>query len=441
MTMPVIPTTPTDECVAIRVNGRIVRLPKDDDRTLVEWLPEAVGPVAAHPACDGGHCGACAVVLDGVPTKSCTVPIATLAGAEIQTLDAYQHDAYDLAPLVAAMDEPSVFQCGYCKSAFFFAAKALLEENPKPKRADIQSAFNGLLCRCTGYQAIVSAVEVAAQVRLDGGTLPKITARPLRVSPDAPRTVAEACHIVQVHPDAHWCAGGQNLVPRLNHCARPKPLLVDIAGIAELRRITLAEDRLIVGAGCTHAGIATSEQIRSVLPELARLAGNVGDIYVRSRGTLGGAIASMVRNGSYPPFLIATDAHVLTTDRRVPALQWFETCAIETESSPRELVLAIEFPTRWQLAHRAFRLRPARPALIGVTGADDGHGHLRIAIAGFATRPFLMPDALKLLTIARSDAEDTEISILLGIQARNDVEASSAYRLAILRQLLLRLPF
>ncbi|WP_164738580.1 FAD binding domain-containing protein [Aquabacter cavernae] len=434
-------TSPAGAGGTLRVNGRDVALLPDDDRTLLEWLPEAVGPVSARSACDGAHCGSCAVVLDGTPVKSCTVPVASLDGAEMRTLDAYQQEAGALAPLMEALAGPSVFQCGYCRSAFFFAAKALLEETPEPGRDDIQAAFAGLLCRCTGYQAIVSAVEGAARAMAQAAHAPH-GAKPVpRVSAHAPRTVAAACAAAQARPGAYWLAGGQHLVPLLQHSAQAEPSLLEIAGIAELGRIEVVGDRLFVGAGCTHGQIAASEPVRSALPDLAGLAGKVGDIYVRARGTLGGAMVSAWRNGSYPSFLMATDADVLAAGRRTFALDWFAERAENRDRPPAELILGVEIPTHWQVSHQAFRPRPARPALVSVTGARDVAGDLRIAVAGYGARPFLVRDADTLLAAARGSLPDVELAAMLDVLPLDDGEASGAYRLAILRQLLQRLPF
>jgi xanthine dehydrogenase iron-sulfur cluster and FAD-binding subunit A len=424
----------------ICVDGRFAAFAPDDDRTLLEWLPQEFGVVSARPSCDGAHCGSCAVLVNGMPTKSCTVLLRTLGDAEVRTLDGYEASAGALAPLVEALAKPSVFQCGYCKPAFVFAAKALLEQNPQPGRREIQAAFNGLLCRCTGYQTIVAAVEEAAGSLCGcAGTAASVPPHPNPDSTHRPQSVADALALAKDRPDSRWLAGGQQLVPLLRNAARPTPALIEIGDIDALRRIEWQFGRLTVGAACTHAEIAASDRVGEALPELARLAGEIGDIYLRSRGTLGGAMVGAYRNGSYPSFLIAVDALIVTAWRRVAASAWFEEHSTRADRAASELIVAVELSASQRVSHFSFRPRPGRPALVGITGARWRDGSLRIGVSGYARAPFLVSDPDTLMSALAAGGQNEELVRTLGVAPLDDIEATGQYRAAILRHLLGRL--
>lgn len=120
--------------------------------------------------CEHGACGACSVLLDGELVKSCLLYAVQTDGASIETVEGLDSEGEEsgLHPIQAAFDEADALQCGFCTSGFMMATKALLEDDPDPDRAAIEEGLRGNLCRCTGYQPIVRAVEASAE-RLDHG--------------------------------------------------------------------------------------------------------------------------------------------------------------------------------------------------------------------------------------------------------------------------------
>ena len=147
-----------------RVNT-VARLEVPAGESLLEWLREATDCVDVRKGCDTGHCGACAVLVDGVPVKSCSV-LAQEAGArDVHTLAGLSLlDQPATQAVLAAAEQRQPFQCGYCMPAFMLAAIALLQDTPDPTDAQIRDAFAGLLCRCTGYLPIVDMVGLAARL-------------------------------------------------------------------------------------------------------------------------------------------------------------------------------------------------------------------------------------------------------------------------------------
>ena len=155
--------------VELQVNGQLRRAQVSGSTTLLELLREQWGLTGTKDGCGEGDCGACTVILDGQPTKSCLVLAVQAQGSQVTTVEGLAGDDGSLHPLQQAFVDTGAVQCGYCIPGMLLAAKALLDANPRPNRAEIKTALSGNLCRCTGYSKIVTAVEQAAQQMQEGG--------------------------------------------------------------------------------------------------------------------------------------------------------------------------------------------------------------------------------------------------------------------------------
>jgi carbon-monoxide dehydrogenase small subunit len=143
------------------VNGEEQAISFAPYKTLLEVLREDLGLTGTKHGCELGECGACAVLLDGEPQLSCLTLALECDGRSVQTIEGMARGA-ELHPLQAAFADFGGSQCGYCTPGVIMTAKALLERNPSPTRQEIREATAGNLCRCTGYQQIVDAIEDAA---------------------------------------------------------------------------------------------------------------------------------------------------------------------------------------------------------------------------------------------------------------------------------------
>ena len=153
----------TKELLQLRVNGERHTVAAEPHHTLLEVLREELQLTGTKHGCELGECGACTVLVDGVPVLSClTLPAQLAENAEVTTVEGLSTDA-TLHPLQTAFAEEGAAQCGYCTPGMLMAAKALLDGNPHPTRGEIAHAISGNLCRCTGYTAIYEAIEKAAQ--------------------------------------------------------------------------------------------------------------------------------------------------------------------------------------------------------------------------------------------------------------------------------------
>ncbi len=144
------------------INGENREFLADGRDSLLEALRERLGLMGAKEGCNNGNCGACAVIMDGRLVNSCCVMAAEIEGAELNTIEGLA-DADSLHPLQEAFLENAALQCGICTPGFLMASKALLDENPDPSEEEIRWWLAGNLCRCTGYDKIIRAVQDSAQ--------------------------------------------------------------------------------------------------------------------------------------------------------------------------------------------------------------------------------------------------------------------------------------
>ena len=151
--------------VTVTVNGTEVAAEVPDRTLLVHFLSDVAGLTAANVGCDTSSCGACTVLLDGRSVKSCTLLAAQADGRAVVTLEGLADGQGDLHPVQRAFREEHGLQCGFCTPGMVMAAVSLLTENPDPTEAEVRTALEGNLCRCTGYHNIVRAVLAAAGER------------------------------------------------------------------------------------------------------------------------------------------------------------------------------------------------------------------------------------------------------------------------------------
>jgi len=155
---------PTTQEITVTVNGQERSLEVEPRLLLVHFLREKLALTGTHVGCDTTSCGACTVRVDGIPIKSCTYFAVQADGKAVQTVEGLAQGA-QLHPIQEGFKEEHGLQCGFCTPAMMLVSAALLEENPDPTEEEIRWAISGNICRCTGYQNIVKAVQWAATKR------------------------------------------------------------------------------------------------------------------------------------------------------------------------------------------------------------------------------------------------------------------------------------
>jgi aerobic-type carbon monoxide dehydrogenase small subunit (CoxS/CutS family) len=147
------------------LNEKLREVEVEAGQTLLHLLRDQLGLTGTKCGCDTGDCGVCGVILDGHLVYSCLVPVTELAGRQVTTIEGIQLADGSLSDLQQEFLNHGAVQCGYCIPAMILAGEALLRNNPTPSRDEIRTAISQVLCRCTGYQQIVDAIEETAQRR------------------------------------------------------------------------------------------------------------------------------------------------------------------------------------------------------------------------------------------------------------------------------------
>ena len=154
-------TKPATHEITVTVNGQEHSLEVEPRLLLAHLLREKLGLTGTHVGCDTTSCGACTVLVDGVPIKSCTHFAVQVDGREVKTVEGLAQGG-DLHPIQQGFHEEHGLQCGFCTPGMMLVSAARLEENPDPTEEEIRWALSGNICRCTGYQNSVKAVQWAA---------------------------------------------------------------------------------------------------------------------------------------------------------------------------------------------------------------------------------------------------------------------------------------
>ena len=150
--------------VELTVNGAARTGDPEPRKTLADFLREDLGLTGTHLGCEHGVCGACTVLIDGEPVRSCLMLAVQAQGASVTTIEGLAAEG-ELNPLQQALRQNHAFQCGFCTPGFVMQITALLAENPSPSEPEIRETLSGNLCRCTGYETIVNGVLDAAGVK------------------------------------------------------------------------------------------------------------------------------------------------------------------------------------------------------------------------------------------------------------------------------------
>lgn len=150
------------QLLRITVNNEYHELYIKPKKLLVEVLRDELGLTGTKRACNTSSCGACTILLNGVAVKSCSILAMQADGAEVTTVEGLAEGA-KLSPLQRSFLDQGAYQCGFCTSGMLISATALLKENPNPTKEEIKEAINGNICRCTGYNSIIRAIQAVAE--------------------------------------------------------------------------------------------------------------------------------------------------------------------------------------------------------------------------------------------------------------------------------------
>jgi len=240
-----------------------------------------------------------------------------------------------------------------------------------------------------------------------------------------PETLKDVATALRKNADAKPLAGGQSLVQTLRlRLARP-PVLLDLAGIAELKGISVQNNVVSIGAMTRHAEVAASKEVQRAIPALARLAAGIGDRQVRNQGTLGGSLANNDPGADYPAAILGLNATIVTNKREIAADKFF-LGLFETALKPGELITRVDFPMPLRAGYAKFRNPASRFALVGVFVCDTTTG-VRVAVTGAGPCVFRVKRMEKVLA-KDFTAKAIEKITVPADELNTDIHAAADYR-------------
>jgi xanthine dehydrogenase small subunit len=357
--------------ISLWVNGTNRTLDVQPLKRLLDVLREDLGLIGSKEGCGEGECGACAVIMDGRLVNSCLLPAYRAHGRVVRTIEGLgtpeQPD-----PVQSAFVAEGAVQCGYCIPGLVMASRALLDEETAPSRPRIREALAGNLCRCTGYERIVRAVERAALTpdRVCGSEPEPNPASDLVASPGdevivhMPGSLRTACE--ELAEGGVTVVGGATDLGVLLHEGIVTPSVVlDLSRVAELHGVRRDGGALVIGAATTYADLLRDPDVARDLPCLHAAVRTVGAPAIQSLGTLGGNLVNGSPGADAVPPLLALGARVRLVScagEREVAADAFFTGYRATVRRPDEIVAAIVVPAPAAGTRQSFRKAGTRRA-------------------------------------------------------------------------------
>jgi len=442
----------------------------DPNTTVLDYLRRVERRVGTKEGCGEGDCGACTVVLGEIDggglryraVNSCIQFVGTLDGKQLLTVE----DLADgtLHPCQQAMVDCHGSQCGFCTPGFVMSLFALYQEPGTPDRNRIDDALAGNLCRCTGYGPIAAAAKAmkadaqpdrfarragettAALKALDDGTMAGLEADGRRYF--APRSVDALAKLLLDHPAATILAGGTDVGLWVTKQLRRLGPIISIGAIDELKRITVNDRWIEIGAGVTYSdALATLE---THYPDIAGMMRRLGSEQIRNAGTIGGNIANGSPIGDSPPPLIALGSRLVLRrgDRlRELALEDFFLDYGKQDRQPGEFVVAVKVPVAdpkeivrcYKISKRFDQDITASLGAFALTLEGGEVAEIRICFGGMATVPKRARQAEAALNgkaRARETVEGACWVLSEDYTPISDMRASARYRLRVAQNLL-----
>ena len=245
-----------------------------------------------------------------------------------------------------------------------------------------------------------------------------------------PATTTAAAAMLKKAKDGKYLAGGHTLIPTMKQGLATPTDVIDLTAIKGFSSIKVSKTTVTIKAGTTHQDVATSKDVKKAIPALAEMAGKIGGVHVRHKGTIGGSIANNDPAADYPSACLGLGATIETNKRKIEADKFF-TGMFETALKKDEIITAVHFPIPKKAAHQKFPNPASRYAMVGVFVSQDGKGKARVGVTGAASCAYRAADIEAALNkdFSAKSASGVKISAK-GLL--NDMHATSAYRAHLL---------
>ncbi|WP_083453266.1 FAD binding domain-containing protein [Desulfatitalea tepidiphila] len=454
--------------IEFELNGKPICLDAPADRRAVDLLREDLGLTGTKEGCGTGECGACTILVDGRSRLSCLMLVPQLEGRKITTIEGLAPGEH-LHPVQAAFVRHGAVQCGFCTPGMVLTAVDLLARHPEPRHDEVIEAVSGNLCRCTGYQKIVSAV-------MDAGNTPPMPCSRQEPAPDPPpnglrnagrpggttagspvwmpRTLEDLWPLLAQYPQARVFAGGTDLLVWRRNGKIDSPALIGLERIDALRGIAETPDTVRIGAATTHEALLADPLVSRHFPVLKQALRTLGSPHIRHVGTIGGNLATASPAGDTLPPLHVLDATVTVQSaegtRHLPIASLI-TGPGQTALMPGEIISAVIIPKPAADARQHFEKVGLRQAmacavasLAAVVTFDDTGGIDRARLAWGSVGPTVvrLPEVEAALCGGRLDQKTLDALrplVSRHLSPISDVRAGADYRRRVAGNLLLRL--
>jgi aerobic carbon-monoxide dehydrogenase medium subunit len=245
-----------------------------------------------------------------------------------------------------------------------------------------------------------------------------------------PSSISEAASLLQADAEGKLLAGGMTYIPTLKQRLAQPTAVIDLGAIAELKRIAIEGNDLVIGAMTTHAEVARSQDVRGFIPAIASLADHIGDAQVRNRGTIGGSVANNDPAADYPGAVVGLNARVITSKREIAADDFF-TGLFDTALEDDEIITAVRFSKPERAGYVKFPNPASRYAIVGVMVAKTGGG-IRVAVTGAGPCVFRVPEYEQALS-SNFSADAIKDTSARFEDLNSDIHASAEYRAHLIK--------
>ncbi len=450
--------------IKFNLNGRDVSYELPSNLRVVDLLREHLNLTGTKEACGSGECGACTILVNGESRLACLILVSQLQGKEVVTIEAVGSKD-KLHPIQEEFIKKGAIQCGFCTPGMVASTIDLLKRNKRPTREEIREGISGNICRCTGYQKIVDAIEAVSKrtVALDN-FIDKNNPSYSLMNKDKlietskvflPTTLEELWSILDKNPNSIIYAGGTDVLTKRKKGIIPdNKNLICMENIEEIKNIEENDNEVIIGAGVTHNCLLENKIISKNFPVLIQAVKVIGSPQIRHMGTIGGNICTASPAGDTLPPLYVLNAIIEVRSRdtikEIP-IKDFIISNGKTILKKDEIISRIKIKkTPDYNVHyyekvgqrNALSISIAGIAIIAKISDDKTIEDIKIAWGSVSPTIVISKDVdneLKGKKLSKESIESVFPLIEKSVNPISDIRASKDYRVILAKNLLLRL--
>ncbi len=441
--------------ISFIINGKNIEIDVPYDRRVIDIIREDLGLTGTKEGCSSGECSGCTVFVNNETRLACLMVAPQIDGKHITTIEGLSQKG-KLHPLQEAFIKYGAVQCGFCTPGMVLTALDITEKNPESSREEIRKGISGNLCRCTGYQKIVDAIEAVSSEQLPANCAPhRHTSHIYREKTIKkifmPETLEEMWKILKEEPSPLICAGGTDLLVKKRY---REHTLIFIEDIEKLKGIKDCGDNIWIGPGTTINQIIYNPVVKKEIPLLVKAMSEIGGHNIRNMATIGGNICTASPAGdSLPPlYLFDTELEVTSEDstRKIPVEDFIKGPG-KTDLKDGEILtgIVIKKPSEFNIHHfekvgqrKSLAISIASFAALLKINTDGIIEKSRFAWGSVGTTIVRSPEIDKILNGKTLSIENLKMAserVKKSVKPVDDIRASAEYRRNTSGNLMLRL--